>query len=154
MPKYARLRFENFMKAYVQVQEQITAIHNCQSKNGEGHSNSRDGSGSGSNSRGRDRERDTLYKRFNEFRPKCFEETTNPWDTNKWAEHMEGIFEVMGCSDHQKATLVTFKLEGNAKEWWKAAKKSFDGQETKITWTFFKREFIKKFIPVRFEFFT
>ena len=27
MPEYARLMFENFMKAYTQVQEQITAIH-------------------------------------------------------------------------------------------------------------------------------
>ena len=46
---------------------------------------------------------------------------------------MEGIFEVMGCSEHQKAILAAFKLAGNTKEWWKAAKKSFDGQETKIT---------------------
>ena len=105
MPEYARLMFENFMKANAQVQEQITASHTRQSENGGGHSDTRDGSGGGSNNGGRDHERDALYKRFNEFRPKCFEETTNPWDANKWVEHMEGIFEVMGCSEHQKAIL-------------------------------------------------
>ena len=147
MPEYARQMFESFMKAYAQVQEQISAIYHHQSENGEGHSNNRDGSGEGSNNGNRNRERDTLYKRFNEFRPKSFEETTNPWDANKWAEHMEGIFEVMGCTEHQKAILAAFKLEGDAKEWWKAAKRSFNGQETEITWAYFKREFIKKFIP-------
>ncbi|KAJ8621066.1 hypothetical protein MRB53_029595 [Persea americana] len=60
---------------------------------------------------------------------------------------MEGIFEVMGCTEHQKAILAAFKLEGDAKEWWKTAKRPFNGQETEITWAFFKREFIKKFIP-------
>ena len=60
------------------------------------------GSGSDSNNGSRDRERDTLYKRFNEFQPKCFEESTNPWDMNKWVEHMDGIFEVMGCFERQR----------------------------------------------------
>ena len=95
MPEYARQMFENFMKAYAQVQEQTSTIHHHQSENGEGHIDIRDGSGGGNNNGGRNRDKDTLYKRFNEFRPKCFEETTNPQDANKWVEHMEGIFEVM-----------------------------------------------------------
>ena len=60
---------------------------------------------------------------------------------------MKGIFEVMGCSEHQKIILAAFKLESDTNEWWKAAKKSCNGKETNITWTFFKREFIN--IPDR-----
>lgn len=60
---------------------------------------------------------------------------------------MEGIFEVMGCSKHNKAILVAFKLEGDAKLWWKITKKTFKRQEEDITWTFFIRKFIKKFMP-------
>lgn len=100
MQEYARQMSESFMKAYTQVQEQISAIHHHHSENGERHIDIKDGLGGGSNNGGRNRERDTLYKGFNEFQPKCFEETTNPWDANKWVEHMEGIFEVMGCSEH------------------------------------------------------
>ena len=147
MPVYAQLVFENFMNPYAQVLEQITAINNHQSESGEGHNDNRDRSGGGSSNGGREHEKDSLCKRFNEFRPKCFAETTNPLDANKWVEHMEVIFEVMGCSERQKAILTAFKLEGDAKEWWKAAKKSFSGQEIEITWTFFKGEFIKKFMP-------
>ena len=60
---------------------------------------------------------------------------------------MEGIFGVMVWLDHQKAILTAFKLEGEAKKWWKATKKTFGGQEIDITQTFFKREFINKFKP-------
>lgn len=74
----------------------------------------------------------TSYKRFNEFRPRYFDETTNPWDADKWVEHMEGIFEVMGCLDRQKAVLAAFQLEGEAKEWSKAGKKTFEGPENEI----------------------
>lgn len=44
----------------------------------------------------------------------------------------------MDCMDRHKAVLATLKLEGYAKPWWKAAKKTFDGEETEITWTFDK----------------
>jgi hypothetical protein len=43
--------------------------------------------------------------------------------------------------------MAAFKQEGDAKEWWKAAKKTFEGPENEITWAFFKKEFILKFIP-------
>lgn len=51
----------------------------------------------------------------------------------------------MDCTDKQKAALAAFKLEGNAKPWWKAAKKTFDQEETKITWTFFERVFFERY---------
>lgn len=49
-PKYAPVMFENFMKAYMQVQEQLSVIINCQNR--EGHSGTggdEDGSSIGRN---------------------------------------------------------------------------------------------------------
>ena len=68
-------------------------------------------------------------------------------------EHMEEIFGVMDCTERQMAILVAFKLERKAKPWWKAAKKTFNGEETEITGNFFKREFFKRFNPehIRYE---
>lgn len=39
MPKYAEVKFENFMKAYTQVQEKLSVVINCQKR--EGHSGTR-----------------------------------------------------------------------------------------------------------------
>ena len=50
---YAGQMFESFMKAYIQVQKKISAIHHHQSENGEGHIDIRDGSSGGSNNGGR-----------------------------------------------------------------------------------------------------
>ena len=40
---------------------------------------------------------------------------------------------MMDCTERQKAVQAAFKLDGKAKPWWKAAKKTFDGEETEIT---------------------
>lgn len=93
-----------------------------------------------------DHDKYILYKRFNEVCPRTFEEILSPWDANKWIEHLEGIFEVE-CLDRQKVILAAFKLEENSKESWKAAWRTFEGDETDITWGLFNWEFIKKFIP-------
>lgn len=99
--------FASFIMAYNQVLEQISALAACQDGNSDGQTGTGRGEG-GSVTGSRDRERDTSYKRFNEFHPRYFDEATNPWDSNKWVEHMEGIFEVMGCLDRQKAVLADF----------------------------------------------
>ena len=133
LPAYARQMFASFMMAYNQVQEQIATLAARQGGNNDVHVGP-SGEGGGNVTGGRDRERDTLYKRFNEFRPRYFEETTNPWDANKWVEHMEGVFEVMGCSDRQKAILAAFKLEGDAKSGGKPLRKPSKVRKMKSPW--------------------
>lgn len=158
MPQYAKGMFENFMQAYQQyvhsqsiMQEELTAVQALLNRQTNG-----DNNGDGGNKIGEgsavEREENTLYERLNEFCPRYFKPSNNPWDTNKWLELMEGIFEV-DCMDRHKAVLATLKLEGYAKLLWKAAKKTFDGEETEITWTFMKRVFPKKFIitHIRYE---
>lgn len=97
----------SFIMAYNQVLEQISALAAGQGGNSDGQTGTSGGEGD-SVTGSRDGERDTSYKRFNEFRPIYFDESTNPWDVNKWVEHMEGILEVMGCLDRQKAVLAAF----------------------------------------------
>lgn len=68
--------------AYNQVLEQISALAACQGGNSDGQTGTSGGEG-GSVTGSRGGERDTSYKRFNEFRPRYFDETTNLWDANK-----------------------------------------------------------------------
>lgn len=103
---------------------------NCQNINGERHNNSVGddyNNGTRGGNAGTDHNKNTLYKRFNEFRPRTFEVTLNHLDANKWIVHMEGIFEVMGRLDFQNAIPTTFNLEGDAKQWWKTTKRTFEG---------------------------
>lgn len=58
--------------------------------------------------------------------------SNNPWDANECVERMEGISEVMGCTDQQNVVLC-LKLEGDAKTWLKVTKKTFEDSETHIT---------------------
>ncbi|KAJ8649315.1 hypothetical protein MRB53_002338 [Persea americana] len=47
---------------------------------------------------------------------------------------MEGVFEVMGCSDRQKAILAAFKLEGDAKSGGKPLRKPSKVRKMKSPW--------------------
>nr|GEU55361.1 hypothetical protein [Tanacetum cinerariifolium] len=42
--------------------------------------------------------------------------------------HIEKIFEVLGCADEFKAMLASYKLEGDALNWWKAFKQAKGGE--------------------------
>lgn len=137
------LRFHASVPTAVRVsimQEELTVVRallNHQT-NGDCHGDGDSGTDDGN---AVDREKNVLYKRFNKFRPRYFKPHNDPSEANEWIEHMEEIFEVMDCTERQKAVLAAFKLEGKAKPWWKAAEKTFDGEETKITWSFFKNAF-------------
>lgn len=123
------------------MQEELTAVWALLNHQNNGDSKG-DGGSRTSDGKAMDQEKSTLYKRFNEFCPRHLK-PSNPWDANEWIEHMEGIFKVMDCTDRQKDVLVAFKLEGHITPWWEVIKKTFDGEETKITWTFFKKVFVR-----------
>lgn len=105
LPQYDKKMFENFMLAYQQqvqsqsvMQEELMlaqALLKCQTS-GDSFGNGGTGIGEGS---AVDREKNTLYKRFNVFRPKDFKPSNYPWDATEWMGHMEGIFEVIDCVD-------------------------------------------------------
>ncbi|GKA85740.1 putative reverse transcriptase domain-containing protein [Tanacetum coccineum] len=56
-----------------------------------------------------------------------------------WIAHTEKIFEVLGCDDHFKARLVTYKLEGDTHSWWRAYKqaKGGDAYVATLSWNDF-----------------
>ncbi|GKB06058.1 hypothetical protein Tco_0834291 [Tanacetum coccineum] len=53
---------------------------------------------------------------------------TTPVDAENWIAHIEKIFEVLGCADEFKARLASYKLEGDALNWWKTFKQAKGGE--------------------------
>ncbi|KAH7834966.1 hypothetical protein Vadar_021476 [Vaccinium darrowii] len=60
---------------------------------------------------------------------------------------METIFDILGYSETQKGSLATYKLEGDAKHWWRMAKQKYKGKEHELIWSAFKKDFEDKYIP-------
>ncbi|PWA74294.1 zinc finger, CCHC-type, Retrotransposon gag domain protein [Artemisia annua] len=72
-----------------------------------------------------------------------------PFEAEDWITHMEKNFEVLGSGDEFKARLATFKLEGDALNWWKAHKQAKGGDVymTTCTWAEFCGTFYKRYFP-------
>ncbi|GKB69891.1 hypothetical protein Tco_1116146 [Tanacetum coccineum] len=49
-------------------------------------------------------------------------------DAENWIAHIKKIFKVLGCADEFKARLASYKLEGDALNWWKAFKQAKGGE--------------------------
>ncbi|GKF00942.1 hypothetical protein Tco_0027865, partial [Tanacetum coccineum] len=43
-------------------------------------------------------------------------------DAENWIAHLEKIFEVLECTEIQQVRLAVYKLEGDARRWWKTLK--------------------------------
>ncbi|GKC60543.1 zinc finger, CCHC-type, retrotransposon gag domain protein [Tanacetum coccineum] len=73
-------------------------------------------------------------------------------DVEKWIAHIEKIFEVLGCADEFKARLASYKLEGDALNWWKAFKQAKRGETyvATLSWKDFCDIFFLQYFP-RFE---
>ncbi|PWA53455.1 zinc finger, CCHC-type, Retrotransposon gag domain protein [Artemisia annua] len=73
----------------------------------------------------------------------------SPQEAEDWITHVEKFFEVLGCGDEFKARLATFKLEGDALNWWKAHKRAKGGDVymTTCTWAEFRNTFYKWYFP-------
>ncbi|PWA49670.1 zinc finger, CCHC-type, Retrotransposon gag domain protein [Artemisia annua] len=78
-----------------------------------------------------------------ELRARLFEEFQN------WIAHIEKIFEVLDCGDEFKARLASYKLEGDALNWWKAYKQA-KGDEfiLTMTWAAFRDVFFTQYFPL------
>ncbi|GKE07284.1 hypothetical protein Tco_1399302 [Tanacetum coccineum] len=70
----------------------------------------------------------TWLERFGKRKPRSFSSATTPVDAENWIAHIEKIFEVLGCADEFKARLASYKLEGDALNWWKAFKQAKVGE--------------------------
>ena len=87
--------------------------------------------------------------KFSKHKPLSFSVATKPQDAEDWIAHMEKLFEVLGCEDEFKTRLATFKLEGDALNWWKAHRlaQGENNNPAIYTWTEFRDVFYKRYFP-------
>ena len=60
---------------------------------------------------------------------------------------IEKIFEVLTCTNNQKATYATYMLVGEAEHWWRGARALLCAQRVQLTWDDFKATFLEKYFP-------
>ncbi|GJZ53696.1 putative reverse transcriptase domain-containing protein [Tanacetum coccineum] len=91
----------------------------------------------------------TWLERFGKQKPRSFSSATTLVDAENWIVHIEKLFEVLGCVDEFKARLASYKLEGDALNWWKAFKQA-KGCETYVatlSWKDFRDIFFLQYFP-------
>ncbi|GJY61933.1 zinc finger, CCHC-type, retrotransposon gag domain protein [Tanacetum coccineum] len=91
----------------------------------------------------------TWLERFGKQKPRSFSSATTPVDAENWIAHIEKIFEVLGCADEFKARLASYKLEGDALNWWKAFKQAKGGETyvATLSWKDFRDIFFLQYFP-------
>ncbi|GJY43622.1 zinc finger, CCHC-type, retrotransposon gag domain protein, partial [Tanacetum coccineum] len=87
--------------------------------------------------------------RFRKEKPQTFSSASTPVEAKNWIAHIKKIFEVLGCDDQFKARLATYKLEGDAHNWWRAYKlaKGGDAYVATLLWNDFRDIFFLKYFP-------
>ena len=61
--------------------------------------------------------------------PPYFSSTSDPTEAEVWILKIEKFFDVIDCSEEQKAFCVAFMLDKEANHWWRMTKKH-KGSET------------------------
>ncbi|XP_057954063.1 uncharacterized protein LOC131148367 [Malania oleifera] len=59
---------------------------------------------------------------FTSLKPSTFAGGTDPIMVDTWVQEMEKILIVLTCTKEEKVLFTTFKLTGEAKQWWLAVK--------------------------------
>ena len=67
-------------------------------------------------------------------------------------DRVEDYFDCMGVEDHLKVRLVTYKLKGGARAWWKQLQHSrfLEGQDPVISWLRMRQLLRNRFLPTNF----
>ena len=60
---------------------------------------------------------------------------------------MEEIFRITRSADHDKVELATYKLRGEAAQWWKQYREHMEATRGNVTWEEFKTLFLNKYFP-------
>ncbi|PWA61467.1 zinc finger, CCHC-type, Retrotransposon gag domain protein [Artemisia annua] len=88
-------------------------------------------------------------QKFGKEKPRSFSSANTPVDAENWIAHIEKIFEVLDCGDEFKARLASYKLEGDALNWWKAYKQAKDDTFiANMTWADFRGVFYTQYFPL------
>ncbi|XP_058068245.1 uncharacterized protein LOC131217349 [Magnolia sinica] len=87
-----------------------------------------------------------MLEKFLKLRPPAFSGTTNPETAEHWVKQTKRILRTMGCPDHLKVSLATFKFEGEAVNWWETIKRAIP-EGRAWHWEDFERRFFEKYFP-------
>ncbi|GJU42039.1 zinc finger, CCHC-type, retrotransposon gag domain protein [Tanacetum coccineum] len=70
-------------------------------------------------------------------------------DVENWIAHIEKIFEILRCANEFKARLASYKLEGDALNWWKDFKQAKGGDTyvATLSWKDFCDIFFLQYFP-------
>ena len=91
-------------------------------------------------------ESEMLMERAQKVGAQEFHGTPDPSVADDWFQRMEGVFEVIQCSDEEKLKVATFMLGGEARDWWKSIR-ARQPRGTKLIWEDFKKEFVIQYYP-------
>ncbi|XP_042950230.1 uncharacterized protein LOC122282335 [Carya illinoinensis] len=93
-------------------------------------------------------ERGCTMEQFNRMHPPSFDGKGKPTLTEDWVQDIKEILRVLNCIDEQKVSYTTFKLTGEAKQWWIPERTigEADGRGV-FSWRHFKQIFVDHFLP-------
>src|SRR3954470_4596918 len=84
---------------------------------------------------------------FQRNNPPLFKGTHDPEGAQKWLKEIERIFRVIDYAKNLKVRYGTHMLSEEADDWWLVTRAVLDTDGIEITWTIFKREFLRRYFP-------
>ena len=65
----------------------------------------------------------------------------------EWLDQLEEIFRITRSADQDKVELATYRLRGEAAQWWKRYRDHMEATGGNVTWEGFKTLFLNKYFP-------
>src|SRR3954468_22904576 len=87
------------------------------------------------------------YRDFIRMNPPEFHGGLDPIKAHEWVANVEGIFEIVHCSEEDKVVFASHSLKGPAMRWWKGASALMTTQGVPKEWENFKTTFMEKYFP-------
>lgn len=88
---------------------------------------------------------------FKKLDPPYFSGTLDPLEAEAWIRNIGKCFEVLNCTEEQKASFAAFMLNKEADHWWCMTKRFLEErspeEQSPIVWSQFKEAFYKKYFP-------
>ncbi|KAL6323506.1 hypothetical protein AAG906_039083 [Vitis piasezkii] len=101
----------------------------------------------GSNGQGQSSStRGSSFDDFKKLGPPYFSGTLDPTEAEAWIMKIEKFFDVIDCSEEQKASYAAFMIDKEADHWWRMTKRLLEDQGP-IIWSQFREAFYKKYFP-------
>ena len=87
------------------------------------------------------------HRDFFRMNPLEFHGGLDPIKAHEWVASIEGILEIVQCSEENKVVFASHSLKGPAMRWWKSASTLMTTQNIPKEWNNFKTTFMEKYFP-------